>query len=81
MQKRGCYLETYTLACILLAFAAFSATLGKSASVTPHARSAGMLSLAESALTQSMPSALLDGRGDELETNVSLAEVFFVHKV
>jgi len=43
------------LACILLAFAALSATLGRSASVIPHVRTAGMLNSSESALTQSMP--------------------------
>ena len=47
------------LACILLAFADFSATPGRSASVTPHARSVGILSSGESALTQSMPSSTL----------------------
>ena len=41
------------------AFAAFSATPAKSASVIPHAPSAGMLSSAESAFTQSMPSSIL----------------------
>jgi len=47
------------LACILLAFAAFSDTPGKSASVIPHAPSAGMLSSTESALIQSIPSSTL----------------------
>ena len=51
------------LACMLLARAAFSTTPGKSASVIPHARSAGMLSSAQSARTHSMPSSALASFG------------------